>query len=265
MFNKNLVTVFALIFILIFVVCTTSTAQSLIEDGLVSYWSLDKADIEGDTVVDVFGNNDGTIKGDPETVQGRVGEALELDGDDFIDGGDPEDGSLDFGADKDFSIAAWINVSEPPADQSTIVGKGDHGGNPRILFKIDGEKIRLTIATNGRKLFSESSVVDNNWHYVCIVADRDESSQIYVDGALDAEGYVPDGDISTESSLFIGKSHQKGDTPRRFFSGIIDEVCIYNKVLSEAEINQNMNAEGLAVVSYADKLAISWGKIKISK
>jgi len=46
------------------------------------------------------------------------------------------------------------------------------------------------------------------------------------------------------------------------FEGPIDEVRVYNRALSEDEVVQNMNAEGMAVVNPAEKLAFTWGKIK---
>ena len=54
-------------------------------DGLVSYWTFDRQDITGDTVKDVWGENDGKIVGAPKIVDGQVGEALEFDGsDDYV-------------------------------------------------------------------------------------------------------------------------------------------------------------------------------------
>jgi hypothetical protein len=52
--------------------------------------------------------------------------------------------------------------------------------------------------------------------------------------------------------------------PRRFLEGFIDEVSIYNRALSINEIEQNMVALGIAVEPASKKLAITWGKMKIS-
>lgn len=266
--NQNLIKFFLLTFISIFAICTALNAK-IVEESLISYWSFDQADIEDDIVKDSWGGNNGTIAGEPEIVQGKIGEALEFDGeDDFVDMRHPNDGSFDFGADIDFSIAAWINLSESPSDQYTIVCKGDHGNNPRILFKIKAEQVYITLANEpggGPKpdFSSNTSVIDSEWHYVVLVVDRDKATQIYIDGALDAEGIASEGtDVTTQSPLFIGKSHQEGSDNRRFMRGIIDEVCIYSKVLREEEIVQNMNAEGLAVGTPLDKLAITWGEVK---
>lgn len=250
----------------------TANSHSIVESGLVSYWSFDAADIVGDKAKDGAGNNDGTIVGDPEVVAGKVGNALELNGvDQYVEVTTPADGSLDFGADIDFTIAAWINVSEPPGDQYTIISKGDRGSSPRILLKINGEHFYITLANEvggGPKpdFSSITPVVDGEWHYVALVVDRPNATMIYVDGIMDAEGMAAEGtDVNTESPLHIGKSHQDGNDARRFFKGIIDEVSIYNRALDADEIEHNRTAEGLAVEPSTEKLALTWGQIKVSQ
>jgi len=244
--------------------------QRIVTDGLVSYWTFDRADTEGDTAKDVWGNNDGTIVGGAKTVNGKIGEALEFNGvDQYVDVGHPADGSLDFGADGDFTIAAWINVSEIPPDQYTIVSKGDRGSSPRILFKIRSEQAYITLANEnggGPKpdFASNAVVVDGEWHYVALVVDRSNATKIYIDGVMDSEGMAAEGtDVNTGSPLHIGKSHQDGNAARRFFNGLIDEVTIYNKALSDAEMEQNFAAEGLSVEP-TGKLALTWGMVKVS-
>jgi hypothetical protein len=245
-------------------------AQRIVKDGLISYWSFDKIDIEGDVAKDVWGGNDGTFAGELEIVKGKVGEALNLNGvDQYVDMGSPANGSLDFGQDKDLTIATWINVSEPSADEYTIVCKGDRGGSSRILLKVSpgiGMIFALADPDTEDILHGVIDVVDGKWHYIVAVADRDEFFSIYVDGVVDVDGGISnDANVDTDSSFFIGKSHQEGSDERRFFNGFIDEVCIYNRVLSEQEILQNQAAQGIAVEPASDKIALTWGKIKTSE
>ena len=56
----------------------TAQGQHAVTEGLVSYWSFDSGTIEGTTAKDSWGNNHGTIEGTPQSVPGKVGEALEL-------------------------------------------------------------------------------------------------------------------------------------------------------------------------------------------
>ena len=258
----------------ILVLQTNLVESQVVRDGLVSYWSFDDADVKGDTVKDLVGGNDGTVVGAPKHVKGKIGEAFEFGGEpDVIDVESPANGSLDFGDDKDFSMMAWIKVDEPPVldgGQSTIISKGDGGGNARILWKIVGTQLQVTIANEGGggpkiDFNSVGEVVDGNWHHVLFVADRSDATRIYIDGKLDAEGGPSEGtDVSTESPLFIGASVRIGKTTRRYFEGLIDEVGIYNRVLTDNEIERNFKSQGLAV-SPQEKLAIAWGEIKVSR
>ena len=62
-----------------------TAADTIVTDGLVSYWTFDEQDITDKTVKDVWGKNSGTIVGDPKVVAGKVGDALEFDGsDDYV-------------------------------------------------------------------------------------------------------------------------------------------------------------------------------------
>jgi len=264
-----------LILALALLVLQTNLLESqVVEDGLVSYWSFDNADVRGNIVKDLVGGNDGTIVGAPKHVKGKISEAFEFGGEpDAIDVTSPANGSLDFGDDKDFSMMAWIKVDKPPeldGGQSTIISKGDGGGNARILWKIVGTQLQVTIANEaggGPKIDfnSVSDVVDGHWHHVLFVADRSDATRIYIDGKLDAEGGLSEGtDITTESPLFIGASVRIGKTTRRYFEGLIDEVGIYKRALTDDEIEWNFNSEGLAV-SPQKKLAITWGEIKVSR
>lgn len=49
------------------------------------------------------------------------------------------------------------------------------------------------------------------------------------------------------------------------FTGIVDEFSVYNRVLEEAEINQNFKAETGLAVDPKGKLAATWGAIKAKR
>ena len=250
---------------------TIPLESQVVEEGLVSYWSFDLKDVRGNTVIDLIGGNDGTILGDPKHVEGKFGEAYEFGGEpDAIDVPSPANGNLDFDGDQDFSMMAWIKVDKPPeldGGQSTIVSKGDGGNNARILWKIIATNLNVTIANEaggGPKLVlaSTNGVVDGKWHHVLFVSDRSGMTRIYIDGELDSEGGETKGtDITTESPLFIGASVRIGKITRRYFEGLIDELGIYNRALTEKEIERNFMSQGLSVRPNK-KLAIAWGEIK---
>ena len=76
------------------------------------------------------------------------------------------------------------------------------------------------------------------------------------DGHFDASGSIP----STTNSVNMGKRVEGGDYN---FLGAIDEVAIFNVVLTEDEINDIMTKGlGITAVSSSGKLATRWGRIK---
>ena len=85
-------------------------------------------------------------------------------------------------------------------------------------------------------LESESVITDGQWHHVGLVYDRDNLCRfLYVDGAEDARDTTPVAPIPLEDGgLFfgVGQNFDVGS----FFSGLIDDVRIYNVALSAEEI-----------------------------
>jgi hypothetical protein len=80
-------------------------------EGLIGHWMLDE--VAGITAYDSAGTNDGTLVNGPVWTSGIIGGALDFDGlDDYVDVGDPIDGSLDFEAGDSFSISAWVKTED---------------------------------------------------------------------------------------------------------------------------------------------------------
>ena len=243
---------------------STLARADIVEDGLVSYWSFD--DISGDTVKDSWGDNDGTILGDPEVVEGKFGsKALRFDGqDNYVEF--PDSDSLD--GMSGISVLLWANVetlsSAAGTDQSFI--NKDAAGWGARLYRIYLDEPTNTIhwrvgdGAGGYVVHCNGATVleADEWYHIAGVSDPDGAFG-YVDGLEDAvfAGFeVPDND----TTLRIGRAH----TDNYGYIGVIDEVAIYDRALSADEIEQNFASEGLAVTSSTDKLPITWGKIKAS-
>ena len=97
---------------------------SIVTDGLVSYWTFDRGYITNKTVKDVWGDNNGTLIGNPKVVPGQVGEALEFDGiDDFVNLTTLGDFGGQIGTS---SFEAWIKTTNKK-DWMTLINT--HGAN----------------------------------------------------------------------------------------------------------------------------------------
>jgi len=234
------------------VYANAAKAGEAVTAGLVGYWTFDEADMEGETIKDVWGNNDGTLVGDPATVEGKVGKALEFDGTDgYVE--IPDDESLQLW--NAHTLEAWIYQKE--SRSSRIIDKiGAGTANGLHLDTHPGTTLR---SCAGDCVSSADDYTLEEWHHVAITFDEGNVN-LYIDGAMVGEGSVPSPLAGNDLSLRIAAD----SNGQNLFLGIIDEVRVYNRALSEGEINQNMNAEGLAVASPVHTLPFIWGKIKVS-
>jgi len=201
-------------------------AEHLFEDvddpTLMAHWLLDEA--EGTVVADGTGGNDGHALGDPVWLHdgGQVNGALQLDGvDDYVVTGaapNPEGNS--------YSIFAWIKGGAPgqvmlsQMDKANWLGTDPSGGALMTELTIPGR--------NGRALGSQAMITDGSWHRIGFVWDG-SYRRLYVDGVIVAEDTQDNLDVSSNGLYFgTGKVMESGT----FFSGLIDDIRIYNRAVS---------------------------------
>ena len=110
--------------LILFIICLLAVAPlaqaQLPLDGVVSYWSFDDGTIAGGTVEDVLGDNDGELEGNPQPVPGKVGKALEFNGENFVH--IPGTASLEFAGAKEMSVVAWVNADSDSPVKGVVAG-----------------------------------------------------------------------------------------------------------------------------------------------
>ncbi len=228
-------------------------------EGLVGWWKLDE--IIGTTSLDVAGNNDGSLLGGMDAANdhssGMIASALNFDGtDDRIEIGNPADGYLDFEAGLNFTLSAWINP-DSVASQARIISKGHWGwSDGYAMWLVAGGGIGSGAAggTQAESVASQTGnvITAGQWHHVVSVINQIDKTVItYVDGVAQTlsprsgtcgtgGGTIFDWSACTNMVAFsshalnIGASH----TPGEFFDGRIDDVRIYNRALTLAEITE---------------------------
>ena len=265
MFNKILILVFALAVItIIFMDVNVAKAQSFVTKGLVSYWPFDSRYITGKNVKDWMGNNDGTIKGNPKIVEGKVGQALQFDGeDDYVDTNEQDDFKFGTG---DFTVSFWMKANVWDGYTALLSNSVYAGGWDGFHFEHEdwdgspGEinSIRFHILNDW--INSDITLSTNRWYHIVGVRSSG-TAYIYID-KVNRGNTVATGNVDVDRNLLIGKNPD--ETYPRNFNGLIDEVRIYYRALSEAEISQNYNSIG-AVVNPGGKLSLTWGEIKASR
>ncbi|MBC8462179.1 MAG: LamG domain-containing protein [Deltaproteobacteria bacterium] len=262
MSNKMFTAIFALVVIATSVWYTNVVeAQIVVTDGLVSFWTFDKSDIDSKTVKDVFGSNHGTIKGKPKSVEGKIEEAMEFDGaGDFIDCGN--DASLDLT--DAITIEVWIkpeSAGEGGPNAGPIC-KAEAGVDPwswQLRYNAPGSFMGFQFNANpgGSTWISvQERLSAGKWYHIAGTFDGNNII-CYLDGVEKQKGKIAA--ISGGAGrFFIGQ-----DGWVNVFNGVIDEVRIYNRALSEAEIQQNYKSTLQLAVEPSNKLAITWGSVKV--
>ncbi len=210
-------------------------------DDLVGHWALDET--TGQVASDSSGTgNDGTVTntGNPGWESAYIDGGLHLDGtNDFIAVADHE--TLDLSDAGTLALWFWMDSFKLWAG---LFHKGDAtsfsdeaytlqfwDGNRRIYFGLAGSPSSRSMQTN-------TSFNNNRWYHVAAVWDA-SGMYIYVDGVLDkssgntVSAFDSPGDLNIGAQLPVYYSVYYKNFP---FDGIIDDVRIYNRALTVAEV-----------------------------
>jgi hypothetical protein len=227
--------------------CVLSVHRVEASSGLVGSWSFDEG--TGTSVHDSSGNgNNGTLMNAPVWSTGKYGDALTFDGIyDYVE--IPHNETL---TSSNFTIEAWIYLSSDVvgtqarkvSKQETIsksysfdiFGNG-YGGST-------GNQLLLSIGNgaNWWNFLSATHLSNQTWYHVAGTHEG-TTSKIYIDGQLDKNGTTSTQTANNTGVLTIGCQKQTGTNASFFFNGTIDEVEIYNRALSQQEIQGDMIPE----------------------
>ena len=247
-----------LIFVIFGLLVISPQLLALDTNGLVGAWLLD--DGGGDTVEDSSDNGlDGQIaKGAPKWVKGKFGGAMEFGGADMVTV--PDNAALDL---KSFTLSAWVNIPKITDRWQIIATKENRNPTSRnygIFGHVNTGVIHYSFTTGNWKSFNaKTKVTDGKWHHIAATY-KNPDFILYLDGKVDgqtAPGTDPD---NHDNMLFIGGC----DVGNYWMTGTIDEVVLYDRALSPAEIGELMDKgiTGALDVKPGGKLATTWSRIK---
>lgn len=232
-----LTTLIPLIFLIPHIADAGTIIRPVMNSGLVGYWDFQEG--AGDKAYDKSGNgNHGTLTNmDPNTdwVDGQIGQALDFDGsDDYVDCG--SDSSIT-NINDEFTGSAWIHREGGDEGDRVISIRDDSNNRGYIL---SGKGVEFFESTgNKHDLVNDSWAALNEWYHIVAVKEDTETQsiiKIYKNGELLDSVSETKWDIgSSDDSAIMGSDPCNS---LHLFNGQIDEVRIYNRALSDSEIER---------------------------
>ena len=241
--------------IVCYVVAMTSVSYAReIDKSLVLYLPFDEG--KGDEAKDAseYGH-DGELVNDPKWVDGVIGKALEFDG----------------------TVGNYVQV--PITDELQLLEvftaefwvKRDASQIREWNYMVAAGSLKWAIIYNQNQnvyIYSDSGgwgqriVTDvpltEDWTHIAATYNIKKEVKLYFNGEDAGTGPKPGVVAPIDGSIMVGARHPG----QEFFTGIIDEVALYNRILDLDEIKRDMEAVGGAAVLPKDKLTTTWGRIK---
>ncbi|MCP3977973.1 MAG: hypothetical protein GY716_01400 [bacterium] len=210
---------------------------------MAGWWPLDER--EGPLAVDDALTNDGDYVNSPQPIlDGAVDWALSFRGtDDYVQV--PHDSSMNCG-EGDITIDGWIRTDSVSASFELVVGK--RASSPQLqgwLIYISARELALQMVSAGvsPSYWAEYTLPDGDWHHFAVTVDRDvpNGGKWYIDGVLRNSFTALQGSLDNTNPLRMGYRTDNYFPPLDF-GGDLDEVQLFCRNLSEAEILDIWNA-----------------------
>lgn len=197
-------------------------------DGIAVYPFDENA---GTVARDIVGGHDATLVGGAMWTAGEHGSALAVNG----SGQFADTGAALLNTEGSYSVSAWVKFNALGDGFQTIVSQ-DGGDHSAFYLQYSGADHRLAFSFIDQRVLAPQQPQPNRWYHV--VGVRDAASglvKLYVDGQLVAAQSMCLGEGSTGHTV-IGRG-QYGGNPVDFLNGAVDQVHIYDRALSDAEVS----------------------------
>jgi hypothetical protein len=205
--------------------------------GMISYWKLQEQ--AGPQFMDSFGPHDASApSSSPFATKGvsGTGQLFNETSKTYVE--IPDAAAFDWQSNTSFSIEIWVKFSGTTSRPRVFISRD--GGPSQMQWWIGangaGQISWYLKASDGsnREITTGATFNNDTWRHVVAVRNGTTGrNQIFVDGDLEAEEIVAlTGNLYSADPIVLG-SLLFGDTPDYFFTGAIDEVAIYNRVLDK--------------------------------
>ncbi|KKT15097.1 MAG: LamG domain protein jellyroll fold domain protein [Parcubacteria group bacterium GW2011_GWC1_43_30] len=218
-------------------------------NGLVGMWSFNGPDMTNATATDVSGNgNNGTLTNGPKKVIGKIGQALNFNGvNDYVDV--VNESNFDFSGGS-FSAAFWMNTSQVDQRKGLVTksNTGDHQWFILTSTAADGNTIEAVLCSatdcsTNSSIFGNIPINGGSWKHIVVEFSSANTStptkKVYINGVDHTGSSIANSFTGMRNGTQTVKIGKRGDGIQ--YNGLIDEVRVYNRALSTAEIYQLYN------------------------
>jgi hypothetical protein len=205
--------------------------------GLVGFWRFEEG--TGTTTADSSGNaNTGTLLHGPTwqpPANCKQGRCLRFDGvDDNVNVGNA---SILSSSRNETTVMAWFRLNGWSPSWEFVT----HGGAGGTAFGVDlGKHFRVAMSIGGTRhhlpSLNRGTLLGTWYHIASTYSATTRTVKFYVDGVAMGSDVIPGGSLETGGNTIIAAGEGF------FVNGFIDEVRIYNRALSPAEISAIFNA-----------------------
>jgi len=211
----------------------------LVNDGLVAYYPFN-----GNANDESGSGNNGTVHGPilTEDTFGNPNSAYSFDGvDDYIQV--LHNDNLNINPTTGFTVAGWFKANTTQPEYLVDLIDKSHGHIDHTGWAIQGGSwgIHLVVGDGGVGWFEVgfyNTILDNQWHHFASTFVG-TNMEFYFDGVLEGTNTFFGTPGSNNRDLFMGKHYALG----RHFEGVLDNIRVYNRALSEIEIQEFYNEE----------------------
>ncbi|MCH1503622.1 MAG: hypothetical protein L7V86_08570, partial [Verrucomicrobiales bacterium] len=245
----------------------TSQGQDL-GQGLVSYWPLDDglASSANTTLQDLESANAAELTSSDSAAAWLTGSFAKSRGSLRVDGLEtfvtvPSTASLDLGT-AAVTLSLWVKISRLPADLTEGFGGIFDSTNDAYILYLDrnANELRFKVATDAgaqRPGIPAADLTVGEWMHVAGVYDGETGeTRIYANGELKDTHAGPTGTVNPGQVAGIGRN---GDEDRFFLGSDVDEIALWNRALSDAELQVVMTSGLLSVYdSDSDGMRDEW-------
>ena len=200
-------------------------------NGLVAYYPFDGS------ANDASGNNNhGSVYGGLSYVKGRIGRAASFNGtDSYIDV--PYSPTLSL---TEWTISIWLHTSGEKKGSIILLGRENVDSRYNYSCMLSGgssiSSQYETVEDDFDHTLNSHIDLDRGWNHVVSLRTPSGKHQLYINGVLKDSGTWQDTPAKNNAILVVGRNLETDEPRKKYLDGLVDEVRIYNRALSESEL-----------------------------